>query len=465
MEIKHRDIVIDKDNPFINCKLNRKPYADVLTEIISTYANGFVLSINNEWGTGKTTFVKMWEQHLINEEFQTVYFNAWENDFDSNPLVAIMAELKTLINSDNKESFKSVIKKGAILTKSIAPAILKAIAEKYIDTKAITEAIENTAKGATEILEEEIKEYTNKKKTIKEFRSELANFINKTDSIKPLVFIIDELDRCRPNYAVEVLEQMKHFFSVEGIVFVLSIDKNHLASSIRGVYGSEHINTDEYLRRFIDLEYSIPQPSTKDFIDYLFEYYSFKDFFSSEERKKYREFSDETRQFLLMANYLLNKTNTTLRQQEKIFAHTRLVLCSFNYNHYVFSALLFMLVYLKSIKYDIFQKIEKNQFSLQELSDIFTSLFIRTKEEDINFSYIEALLLTFYNNNQEYSYKENLVDVDGNQSTTFIKSKLESKNYNLADYLLTVQRQQYGRVSLSLLLEKINLTQPLVNNN
>ena len=78
---------------------------------------------------------------------------------------------------------------------------------------------------------------------------------------------------------------MKHFFSVPGIVFVLSIDKNHLASSVRGYYGSENINTDEYLRRFIDLEYSIPLPSNKTFCKYLYEYYAFNDFFSSNERK------------------------------------------------------------------------------------------------------------------------------------------------------------------------------------
>src|SRR5690606_36180541 len=116
---------------------------------------------------------------------------------------------------------------------------------------------------------EEIDAYTKKKKTIIEFRKELEVFI-KRNTDKPLIFIIDELDRCRPDYAVEVLEQMKHFFAVPGIIFILSIDKNHLASSIKGYYGSENINTDEYLRRFIDLEYSISKPITEHYVDYLF---------------------------------------------------------------------------------------------------------------------------------------------------------------------------------------------------
>jgi len=196
MKIKHHELEIQQETPFANCKLERQQYAEVLTEIVELYSDGFVLAINNEWGTGKTTFVKMWQQHLKNNDFKTVYFNAWENDFDSNPLVAIMSELKPLINTKNKEVFKSVVNKGAVLAQNVLPAVIKAVAKKYIDVEEVLDAIENTTKGATEIFEEEIKEYTNKKKSIVDFRKELEKFIEKTDSSKPLIFIIDELDRC-----------------------------------------------------------------------------------------------------------------------------------------------------------------------------------------------------------------------------------------------------------------------------
>src|SRR5690554_3950746 len=101
MKIKHSELEIPEVNPFEHCKLNRKQYASILTDIVSIYSDGFVLAINNEWGTGKTTFVKMWQQYLKNKDFQTVYFNAWENDFDRNPLIAILSELKTLNNENN----------------------------------------------------------------------------------------------------------------------------------------------------------------------------------------------------------------------------------------------------------------------------------------------------------------------------------------------------------------------------
>lgn len=466
MKIKHHELEIQKDTPFANCKLERQQYAEVLTKIVELYSDGFVLAINNEWGTGKTTFVKMWQQHLKNNDFKTVYFNAWENDFDSNPLVAIMSELKPLINTKNKEVFKSVISKGAVLAQNALPAVIKAVAKKYIDVDEVSDAMENVAKGATQIFEEEIKEYTNKKKSIVDFRKELERFIKKTDSSKPLIFIIDELDRCRPDYAVDVLEQMKHFFSVPGIVFVLSIDKNHLASSVRGYYGSENINTDEYLRRFIDLEYSIPLPSNKAFCNYLYEYYAFDEFFSSYERTIYPPLSDDGYFFIKIAEILFGKSNATLRQQEKIFAYSRLILRTFKANNYTFSHLLFFLIYIKKLNNKLYKDIENKSITLQELSDAFADLMHPIHDDySINLIYIQALLLVFYNNSFGDDRKDKLLktNVEGKKSTP-ITSKLENEGnksvlMNCFDEIYN-NRESY-RTSLVYLLNRINLTETL----
>ena len=122
MEIKHKDPVIDPENPFANCKLDRKQYAEVLTNIVKNYADGFVMAINNEWGTGKTVFVKMWRQYLQNEGLKTLYFNAWENDFEEDPLIAIISDLEELKDSKTETVFKSVVAKAAPLTKKLIPA-------------------------------------------------------------------------------------------------------------------------------------------------------------------------------------------------------------------------------------------------------------------------------------------------------------------------------------------------------
>lgn len=466
MKIKHHEIEIPQENPFANCKLAREPYARVLSDIVNTYADGFVLAINNEWGTGKTTFVKMWQQQLEDGQFKTIYFNAWENDFDSSPLVAIMSELRTLTKA-NDEVFKSVLQKGAVLAKNVAPELVKSLLSTYFGLNdSVLNTIKNTTDGVAEILSDEIDKYVNKKKTIVEFREELRKFIEKNCGNKPLVFIIDELDRCRPDYAVEVLEQMKHFFSVPGIVFVLSIDKKHLGSAIKGYYGSEKIDSNEYLRRFIDLEYSIPIPKTKLFIEYLYEYYQFNDFFSSAERSKYTEFHSDGDFLLEIADKLFSKTNSTLRQQERIFALTRLILCSFRSNQYSFSHLLFILVYLKTMQDDIFQKIEKNEYTLQELSDLFyDTIYFETKKSmgGLNLLYVEALLLWLYNNRREYHERVKLIERDesGDLSTP-IKSKLEnnSSHSSLANCFQSfVHDWSLESTTLDYLINKINLTE------
>lgn len=464
MKLRHTDIVIDESNPFLHCKLNRGKYAEVLTELVGTYADGFVLAINNEWGTGKTTFVKMWQQYLIRHDFQTIYFNAWENDFDKNPLVALMSELKDITNNHNQQKYQSVVEKGSILLKNVAPALVKAVVKKYIDTEEITDAIENTAKGVTEIFEEEIKEYKEKKKSIIEFRDALKQYV-KTTNGKPVVFIIDELDRCRPTYAVELLEEIKHFCTVEGIVFVLSIDKNHLASSVKGYYGSEHINTDEYLRRFIDLEYTIPKPSVKEFSEYLYEYYSFSDFLESEERRKIDKYDYDKRAFLKTVELLFESTDTTLRQLEKVFALTRITLNTFHQRQHVFTPVLFFLVYLKTVRHTDYKNIEDGRFTVQQLSDLFTSHVIgnnMSKTDGLNRLFQLAMLLYFYNSNKKKEDRENLFALNGNISTTYIETKLETgdNTNSLAHWFNYIsQSHEFYDFKIKYLIDKINLVE------
>lgn len=469
MKLRQHELQIPKENPFTHCKLQREPYAKVLTNIAANFADGFVLAINNEWGAGKTTFVKMWQEQLKVEKFKTIYFNAWENDFDNNPLVALMSELQSLTNENNKKLFRSVLEKASVLFQNIAPALAKSLLKKHlIDVDEIAaDASENITKAATEILQQELKTYASKKKTIVEFRDELEKYVNLSVDSKPLIFIIDELDRCRPNYAVEVLEQIKHFFSVPGIVFVLSIDKKQLSSSIKGFYGSEQIDSTEYLRRFIDVEYSLPPPNTKAYNEYLFNYYGFASFFDTPARRNVPSLLMEAKTMLNIVEVLFANTPTTLRQQERIFAVTRLVLCSFKHDHYTFSYLLFILVYYKLLHAETFQKIASNDLSHQELSDFFAAtVYMKQTHYDLNLIYLEALLHVFYNNNKEHRKREELL-VNGEFDTyiTPIKSKLEATNARttIAKEIVSIRREgNFHSVKLDYLLNKINLTEDVI---
>jgi hypothetical protein len=410
----------------------------------------------------------MWQQQLNIDGFQTLYFNAWENDFEPNPLVALIAELKSLTKSDSKE-FKSLLAKGAVITKNVLPQLLKGLAARYIDTETLLNAIEDTSKGVTEILSDEIKEYSAKKDGMKEFRESLAKFIETTKGDKPIVFIIDELDRCRPSYAVELLEQVKHFFSVKGIVFVLSIDKAQLGYAIKGAYGNDKINTDEYLRRFIDLEYSIPTPTTEIFVKYLYEYFDFDSFLASKIRRDIPEFDDDAKVFIFISSIFFETSGLTLRQQEKLFAHARIGLQSFRFNQYIFPSLYIFLVYLKNFNLDFYLKIKDKKITVETLSELFYDIIPKKlKDDQIQYLiHLEALLMFMYHNYiTPDPYHNSIVKNEFSGQESFaVNSKFDSvsNQANFHGHLRAFAQKYDARIlSAGYLINKIDLIEEVV---
>lgn len=468
MKIKHHGIVIDQERPFANCKLGREKYATILTSLVGNYADGFVLAINNEWGTGKTTFVKMWEQKLKNEAYKTLYFNAWENDFENGALTALMSELSTLQENGTKSLFKKVLAKGAILTKSALPILLKAAIAKHLDKDVLKELFEGVAENANELLQTQIQEYTSKKEGLKEFRTSLEEFVAKSSTDKPIVFIIDELDRCRPDYAVEVLEKIKHFFNVPGIVFVLSIDKTQLGNAIRGVYGSDRINADEYLRRFIDLEYSIPEPDNKMFCQYLFEYFEFDQFFNTYPRLNATNLNFERESFFSMLTLIFSYANLTLRQQEKIFAHSRIVLYSFNRQLNTFPTLLVCLIYLREFETGFYKKIKSKSLSFQDLVDSFEHVFssIQVIDSMKTLGFTLAQLMFFYSNCLDPERKYTLIKIDNEGNAVLqVNSELNKSSDNVLGNTLKRYNNLYDihDINLDYLTGRIDILENFIS--
>ncbi len=472
MKLKHHDLHIPKDgtDPFVNCKLDRKKYAEVLTDIVSGYADGFVLAINNPWGEGKTTFVRMWQQYLENEEFKTLYFNAWENDFENDVLVALISELGEIENKPIA-TFNNVLDKAVGLTTKVLPKVAKHLVKKAIGNEAAEDIIEGAFEYGAEELKEQINNYTKRKKSIQDFKDNLEVFVNEAGEGKPIVFIIDELDRCRPNYAVQVLEQIKHLFTVPGIVFVLSIDKVQLGHAVRGVYGNVNIDADEYLRRFIDLEYSIPKPIPIGVVNYFYGYFDFDSFIMSEERSGFGDFSDDKLNFIHFSKVLLGNTHLSLRQSEKLFAHTRLVLNSFKTENYIFPRLLLLLIYVKKFHSNIISDIKEKRISTQQLVDKIEKLFPDniTDEKTLRplvFTIME-LAVSYHNFFNEGLYsKTSLYGEDRNtgDKTINLNSKFD-KSDNKGDLVLAYESLRYKNinrgVTIVFILNKIELLEPM----
>jgi predicted KAP-like P-loop ATPase len=228
---------IPTDAPFKHDLLERELNANVLTQFVAHLEEPFVLAVDSPWGSGKTTFLKMWLQSLKNQDFHCFYFNAWQNDFSDSPLVSLIGEIGDVIKKlrlgDEQQTaahqaFEKAKKSGAALAKAALPAVIKLATAGVLDISAIK--ADDIAKLAEELTKKKIEKYQADKQTITHFRKELAELVSVLrqkagdKQTKPIVFVIDELDRCRPPYAVELLEKVKHLFSVDGLIFVLAVD-------------------------------------------------------------------------------------------------------------------------------------------------------------------------------------------------------------------------------------------------
>ncbi|WP_180124307.1 P-loop NTPase fold protein [Acinetobacter sp. YH12097] len=129
----------------------------------------------------------------------------------------------------------------------------EAFKEVYEEGKELYDtASEEIAAKVKEKIEKKIENHQVEKQTIHDFKKELAELAENLD--KPLVFIIDELDRCRPDFAIRLIERIKHFFDIRKIVFVLVMNKNQLINGIQHIYGYDNESSKIYLEKFIDFE-------------------------------------------------------------------------------------------------------------------------------------------------------------------------------------------------------------------
>lgn len=359
------EVEIPDENPFQYDKLKREPCANTFLSILRMYsATGCVVALSGVWGSGKTTFIKMLMQKMKNKGEYPLYFNAWENDYVSDPLIALLAELKDLFPQSNK--WNDVIANGGKILASIATSAVKTVAKNTLglDSNIVDAGIDEVGK----LLRDDIEEFSKQKTTFAEFRKTLQSYIaeNTTEDL-PVVFFIDELDRCSPRFSVLVLERIKHLFDIPNVVFVLSVNKKQLEYAIQGYYGSANIDASNYLRRFIDIEYSLPRPKSEDFCQYLYDVYHFGDVFNHKGRKQYHEFSSDEERFKKIACTLISSSDLDLRTTDKIYAHTRLALMGFNQNNYIVPDVFFMLCYLKIANSRLYRCIMNEQLTAQEL--------------------------------------------------------------------------------------------------
>lgn len=372
MKLKHSTLDISEQNPFEFDKLEREQHAEMLTEFIMSIDDPLTISIEAGWGHGKSTFLKMWAQSLRNQQFSCISFNAWEGDYSDDPFIPFVSELRkaiTEVNGESSEVSKKLVaisellrKTGIQVAKRTLPVAAKILTAGLLDTD---EIIEQAAGDAIEkAIEQKFDEYEADRDSLVHFKAALTSAVQELKEQRkklPLIFMIDELDRCRPTYALALLERIKHIFNVDGIVFILALDKEQLLESIRTVYGPK-TDANRYLRRFVDYRYTLPEPKPENYPRHLMSSFNYGQQFS-------RVTGDPNAGNHFLETFIALSTcfGMRLRDQEHAFSILAVVWRTLQDREDISTFILAALLVLKIADEDMYNRLVKGEMKVSEL--------------------------------------------------------------------------------------------------
>lgn len=270
---------VDPGSPWNGDIFDRRHDGKVLSNLIAKSAEqALTISLQAPWGSGKTVFLQRFKAHIQNEfQIKAISVDTWKYDHHGDPLTPILAQLLDVIEERaEKERPKSALRKklekaGSELAATGAKYILPALsATAKVTVPGYASLVEGPEKVAASLLERQ-RELMNSEPAFRSALEAARDAISArkpTGPIRPILFIIDELDRCRPDYAIQTLERIKHHFDVPGIVFIVATDHGNLPAAVQTVYGA-HVNGEEYLRKFFDFEYHLSPASREAVTEYL----------------------------------------------------------------------------------------------------------------------------------------------------------------------------------------------------
>jgi hypothetical protein len=298
---------------------DRKAYAAYLTMYLRgkvlgagsiTVVRPFTMALDAKWGSGKTFFIQRWSKDLRTPSHEipghtVVTFDAWAADYATDPLVAFMSELRSelekavntgglAIGAKTKatHAIKAATKNVRQVALPVGGAIAKGLVKKIsgIELTDIAEALggRNASSTADTLKVEDVvstqqanaaldrlfsiqmSEHAKRKRSIDDFKTELGTVLEvlgtRAGYSAPLFIVIDELDRCKPSFAVGLLEAVKHVFGVPGVCVVIATNMEQLAHTVKAVYG-EGFDGRTYLHRFFDAIYALPSASGPKLLD------------------------------------------------------------------------------------------------------------------------------------------------------------------------------------------------------
>ncbi len=265
-------------------EFKRKPIAENIIRLLTSDIDLSPMVIDGGWGTGKTEFCQklirlMQQQH---PDYQPVYIDAFRSDHSGEPLLALLAEIiKACTPEDTGEQpseqrkniTRKVAKAAGFVMKTVVQAAVGHVLKQNTDDLAeelqqimnddqeadslaetVTDAAATIASHTIDAtVEALLKEQIEAEKNLETLKACLKEFAEE----KPIILFIDELDRCRPDYAVDMLEVIKHVFDVENVKVVLVTNTKQLRAAINHRYGVE-VDAQKYLDKFLKYSFALP---------------------------------------------------------------------------------------------------------------------------------------------------------------------------------------------------------------
>lgn len=260
-------------NSLINDSIGRGEFVRQFVKMLNAIEDNCTIALEGNWGSGKTFFVKQVKMVLdahnpnyqpvngfLTEERRKVikekcsefnvedgstelkpqlcvYYDAWQNDNDEDPILSLVYSIVKEIGSEFSFNKKSTL--------DICGELIKLVCDKDISK------LVKVLKGKNAL--DRIRKTKDEADKVSEFLQSLLPEVGER-----LIVFVDELDRCKPSYAVKLLERIKHYFLDEEITFVFSVNINELQHTIKKHYGSDFDAT-RYLDRFFDLRATLPK--------------------------------------------------------------------------------------------------------------------------------------------------------------------------------------------------------------
>lgn len=275
-----------------------EPYAKIISDIAKNKNyNPITIGVFGLWGAGKSTLLKLIDGKLKEKDkIICVTINAWMFESHEDAKIAIMEALlqeleEKLPVEEAKKKIGRLIKRidlfklGTKAISTFAPIVASVATGNplpvLLNVTGNTTEIGNTIKNIADSLQGLKDEYWKDDKFsseetavghIRKFREEFSEALRKA-GIDNVVVMLDDLDRCRPERILDIIEAIKLFLAVERTTFIIAADENVIKYSIRGKYppmnGFDVELDKEYIEKIIQLPIHIPELSSKDIQNYL----------------------------------------------------------------------------------------------------------------------------------------------------------------------------------------------------